>query len=297
MKRYMYFFVIIFSFFICLSWISPVRAEMIMELCIGGLSNAPSEEDLERYYLGVHGPEVVRTSGPWIRRYQVWLPYVPPDDAVERFGAVRGRYVEMWFGSVEEYLDRPGMGGGENLFNETPPITNNKGGAVLPWEEENPDIGPDVKRVLVMVPAKPTETFFNSSPEREDTKFIRWVTAIRYPEGVSVEDGEKWFLEVHAREAVKQPGLLKFVSYRVMEELSKNKMPWKIDRMWSRINEYWYEDFDAWRKAVIESPPEYTSPSWGGEYPFVEMRSTFIPYMPYYDFLKGNKGDYVGPPE
>jgi hypothetical protein len=61
---------------------------------------------------------------------------------------------------------------------------------------------------------------------------------------------------------------------------------------WVRVNEYWYKDLAAWRKAVIESPPEYTAPPWGGEYPFVEMASTFIGYKPDIDFLKG---DYIVP--
>jgi hypothetical protein len=61
---------------------------------------------------------------------------------------------------------------------------------------------------------------------------------------------------------------------------------------WVRVNEYWYEDMDAWREAVLESPPDYTVPSWGGEYPFVEMISTFLPYRHDVDFLKGG---YVVP--
>jgi hypothetical protein len=61
---------------------------------------------------------------------------------------------------------------------------------------------------------------------------------------------------------------------------------------WVRVNEYWYKDFDAWRKAVLDSPPKYTAPSWGGQYPYVEMISTFLPYMHDVDFLKGG---YVVP--
>jgi hypothetical protein len=32
---------------------------------------------------------------------------------------------------------------------------------------------------------------------------------------------------------------------------------------------------------------KYTAPPWGGEYPFVEMVSTFLPYYPDIDFMKG----------
>jgi hypothetical protein len=75
------------------------------------------------------------------------------------------------------------------------------------------------------------------------------------------------------------------VSYRVYDNqtFSAPGTPSK----WVRINEYWYENFAAWRKAVIESPPKYTLPSWGGKYPFVEIERTFVPYVHYVDFLKG----------
>ena len=124
---------------------------------------------------------------------------------------------------------------------------------------------------------------------------MRWVTVITYPEGVSVEEGEKWFLEVHAKEAVKQPGLLKFVSHRTLnynEEMPSGDMTPEMMEFMSRprpvrLCEYWYNDFNAWRKAVLESPPDYTTPPWGGEYPFVDMVSTFLPFYPDIDFLKG----------
>ena len=57
---------------------------------------------------------------------------------------------------------------------------------------------------------------------------------------------------------------------------------------WVRVSELWYEDFDAWRKANIDSPPGYTSPPWADSEPFVELASTFVRYKPDVDFLKDN---------
>jgi hypothetical protein len=278
----------------------PAGATMVKEIAMGVFTNAPSQAELDRYYLGHHGPEVVQFSGAWLRKYQLWLPYDPPKEAVERFNAVKGRYAELWFGSEEEYLDRPAHG----------PMSK----ATFKSVGEN-------KQTVVMVPAKPTEEFYDPDPNANETPIFRWVQIIRYPDGVSVEEGEKWFLNVHAKEALNQPGLMKFVSYRILTEAgekmnqlmskymsipplntgagtgaaggsapsgggpSMGNMP-KI-KTWVRVNEYWYKDVDAWRKAVLESPPKYTAPSWGGTYPFVDMISTFIPYMHDVDFLKG----------
>ena len=276
---------------------APAGATMVKEVAMGVFTNAPNQAELDRYYLGKHGPEVVQFSGAWLRRYQLWLPYEPPKEAVERFNAVKGRYAELWFGSEEDYLDRPAHG----------PMSK----ATFKSVGEN-------KQTVVMVPAKPTEEFYDPDPMPGETPLFRWVQIIRYPDGVSVEEGEKWFLNVHAKEALKQPGLMKYVSYRVLTEIGEKMQqmmmksggmpavtqdappsgtpapnqggaPSGMPKMktWVRVNEYWYKDVDAWRKAVLESPPKYTAPSWGGTYPFVEMISTFIPYMHDVDFLKG----------
>jgi len=281
MKRDIVIFAIIFV--ICLSYRSSMGAgsnesQMVKEIAFGVMENGPSEAAIEKEYLVNHGPQITAMSGSWMYKYKLWLPYEPSDEAVKKFGAVRGRYAELWYSSKEKYLSRPGMGDPKSM--KEPPKTDGKKGSPVPWEETRPE-----KRVVAMVPAKPTETFLDSASEWDKATAIRWVTAVRYPEGVSVEDGEKWFLNIHAKEAVKQSGLLKFISYRVFDELT-NSAPGE-SRKWIRINEYWYENFAAWRKAVIESPPKYTAPSWGGTYPFVEMESTFIPYVHYVDFLKG----------
>jgi len=282
----------------CLFSAPPAGATMVKEIAMGVFTNAPNQAELDRYYLGTHGPEVVQFSGAWLRRYQLWLPYDPPKEAVERFNAVKGRYAELWFGSEEEYLDRPAHG----------PMSK----ATFKGVGEN-------KQTVVMVTAKPTEEFYDPDPMPTETPLFRWVQIIRYPDNVSIEEGEKWFLEVHAREAIKQPGLMKFISYRILTEAGEkmNELMSKYmsipslnagsgagapggsaqggaapsgmpkTKAWVRVNEYWYKDLDAWRKAVLDFPPKYTAPSWGGSYPFVEMISTFIPYMHDVDFLKG----------
>jgi hypothetical protein len=280
---------------------SPVGAEMVKEVVFGLFLDAPSEEAADDFYINHHAPETIRVSGPWLRWYVMYRPYDPPQEAVEGFGAVKGRYAELWFSSKEEYLSRPSHGAWS-----------------LPsWETDRNRKMPKGAEYATMLPALPTEEFYDPDPNPAQTPVIRWITAIRYPEGVSEEEGETWFLDVHAKETLKQPGLLKFVSYKTLERGGVGKvpegggmlqmpegggmprmsegampMPEGMDpkgggmKSWVRVNEYWYTDFDAWRKAVIESPPEYTAPSWGGEYPFVEMGSTFIKYMPDVDFLR-----------
>jgi hypothetical protein len=272
------------------------ESKMVKEIAFGVMENGPSEAAIEREYLEHHGPSITAMSGSWMVKYQLWLPYEPPAQAVKDFGAVRGRYAELWYGSKEKYLNRPNLkfapsaqAGDQKGSVPTAPAAQttqtdaNKPVGAVPWVETRPE-----KRVVAMVPGLPTETFLDKVTEWDKATAIRWIVAMRYPDNVSVEDGEKWFLNVHAKEAMQQPGLIKFVSYRVIDDIPDHS-PVKMTK-WVRINEYWYESFAAWRKAVIDSPPRYTPPSWGGKYPFVEVESTFVPYVHYVDFLHQKNG-------
>jgi len=237
----------------------------------------------DRYYKRIHGPAVVRISGPWLRRYVSYQPYGLPADmpagTAERFGVTTGRYAELWFDSIQEFAgkeERTGFG---------PPPGDKSEGLVPPSQYAN-----------LLLPALPTEEYVDKEPDPDQTAILRWVTVIRYPDNVSVEEGDKWFLEVHAKEAAQQPGLLRFESTRCLARPTNMHpmmgangvvIPDPVSK-WIRVNEYWYHDFAAWRKAVLDSPPRYTKPPWGGEYPFVIMESAFIDYQPDIDFLKGN---------
>lgn len=130
---------------------------------------------------------------------------------------------------------------------------------------------------------RPSEDFLGRGLTLDDGTNIRWVTGFKYPEGVSAEEGDDWYVNVHAKEVCQQPGLKRFVSYHVV--------PPKIGP-WQRVSELWYENADAWRRAVIEQPPKYTKPSWAKRdtYPFLEpwvdFVSTFLLEAPTNDFKR-----------
>jgi len=125
----------------------------------------------------------------------------------------------------------------------------------------------------------PTEDFLEKEPSPEETHIIRWCRMFKYPDGVSLKDGEQWYLEVYSQEIKQQADLLRYVSYRVLEDPP-------VDTPWHRVEELWYEDFNAWHRVVIDSPPEYSRPPWGKGEPFVDMVSAFVKYKPDVDFLK-----------
>ena len=217
----------------------------------------------ERWYFRYHSKEVVRFFGPWLRRYETYpAQAIPPGS--ERFGVVGGRLTELWYDKPEDMLEADVM---RRPYTMLPPGTVPPGG---------------MSGAVTIVPAMPTEDFLGREPTPEEVPIMRWYQAIKYPAGVSLEDGEKWFLETHSQEAKEQPGLLRYSSHRAID-LTLKGLPGPSQ--WLRVNEMWYENLDAWRTA-IESTANYTPPPWGGEYPFVDMASSFIGYKPDVDYLK-----------
>ena len=235
---------------------------MIKHVFVGFLHGAPEIEGT-RWYFRYHSKEVVRFFGPWLRRYETYNAYTPPEEA-RQLGAVGGRMTELWYSSVEDFLEaKP----------NSRPYTNEAWMAKLPPGAMTAGI--------TLVPAMPTENFLGKEPTPEERPILRWYRLIKYPEGVSRADGEEWYLNTHSQEVKQQPGLLRYVSHLVVDNPP-------IRTPWLRVEEQWYEDFDAWRKAVIDSPPKYTAPPWAKQGPFLDSVSNFLRYKPDVDYLKDN---------
>ena len=235
---------------------------MIKHCFVGFLNGAPEIEGT-RWYFRYHCKEVVRFFGPWLRRYETFKAYDPPDDA-RRLGAVGGRMTELWYGSREDFIEAKPNGR---------PYTNE------PWMRQLPPGA--MTAGITMVPAMPTEDFLGKEPTPEERPIMRWYRLLKYPDGVSSQDGEEWYLNVHSREVKEQPGLLRYVSHRVIDDCP-------IPTPWLRVEEQWYESIDSWRKAVIDDPPKYTAPPWTRQAPFLDSVSNFLPYKPEVDYLKDN---------
>ena len=57
------------------------------------------------------------------------------------------------------------------------------------------------------VPAQPTEDFMGWEIAPHEKQVLRWYVLMRYPQGVSLEEGEDWFLKTHVPEVMQQKKL------------------------------------------------------------------------------------------
>jgi hypothetical protein len=223
----------------------------------------------ERWFYRYHVPEVLRNRPLSYVSFRA----VPPPPGAENYGYFNYKVHEN--------------------------ISTGEGEKPLGLAAMTPEVVP-LKVVMVNLPATPTEDFMGRETSIEEKTVLRWLIAFKYPEGVSAEEGDDWYLNVHSKEVMCQPGLTRFFSYKVLasREFGKAGAPSFLHPRssmltgWQRVSEQWYEDGKGWAESVITSPPRYTTPPWAthGRYPFLEpgvdFISTFILERPSDDWLK-----------
>lgn len=227
-----------------------------------GIFELPLDKALaDRWYYRTHSQETIERVGPWLRRYWTYRAFdVGPEADI--FNVVRYRLTELWYDSIE-------------ARNEAVPNF----GTLTPPPKSWPDRRYKSYNGMIHIPAIPDDRFLGKRPPVREEPYLRWMMLIKYPDGVSLEGGERWYREVHAKELAKIPGLLRFVSYANIEPPSEANP-------WVRLSELWFDGYDDWRKAFIDSPPDFTPPDWSNEFPFVDNLCTFVGDQPDIDWLR-----------
>ena len=221
---------------------------------------------LDRFYMTFHSQEIHRAVKAWQRNYISFRSYLPPDEAKARYPLQYGRMTEIQFNSLQDFRDsRPNNIYGAGLGSYTPP----PGG----WQS-----GKLFKSVTATIPVNPQDMFVNKNTPPKEIPYLRWIQFFKYPKGVSLADGDKWYRNVHAKEVAMLPGLKRFAMYQTVVESQE----------YPRVAEMWFDDYASWKAAFLPAP-KLTAPAWGGTYPFVDMISMFVGENPDVDFISNDR--------
>lgn len=215
----------------------------------------------DRWYYRTHSQEGLERGGPWIRRYWTYRSFnVGPEADI--YTVARYRLTELWYDSIASR-------------NEALPHF----GTLTPPPQSWSDPRYKFHNGIIHIPAAADDRFVDSMPPAREQPYVRWMMLLKYPDDVPVADGEQWYREVHAKELSATPGLLRFVSYRNLDPLSDTNP-------WVRMSELWFDGYDVWRKAFVESPVSFTAPEWNATFPYVDNLCTFVGDQPDIDWLR-----------
>ena len=267
---------------------------MIKSLIIYNINDMNDLPAMERWLYKDHAPDIISSQGPIIAQFDTYRSvYVPKEMRKDfhRFGTYNWRVINQWW--HENPLESTDKEPTRGALSPTQTENHNKkmdisdgGIATLNWKG-NEGFHPPVYAFL---PMRHTEDFKGCGRTLYDHQSaVRWLVAIKYPEGVSFEKGEDWYLNVHAQEIAKQDGLLRFFSSRTAEPTVGPFI---------RVSEMWYEDLNSWKRNVVEEPIQYTRPDWASHpefpflKPFVDFVGIFLDERPECNFLT-ELGPYI----
>lgn len=123
---------------------------------------------------------------------------------------------------------------------------------------------------------------------------IRWLFLLRYPDNVSVDEGERWYLGTHTQEAKELKNLVRYRSWKAVQ-LPEDMRPGTAEanrpHLWYRMTELAFKDLDAWKEGQDrrrlemqeQGKPTWTTPPYG--WPGFHSETIFIGDKPDYDFL------------
>lgn len=232
----------------------PIRHYIMIQMLNGADLLA-----LDRWYMTFHARETLQRTQRRQTKYATFRTYTLPPEEASAMNMWQGRMTEIGFASLADFNK-----GWVNIEEERKKIT-----------QPAPELRGNFRSETVTIPLKPDEVFVEHPTPNKETPYFRWIFFYQFPEGGSVESGEKWFREVFAKELAARPEIKRFVSYRSVRGVGK----------WNRVAELWFDSHTEWKKAVYDRRREFTKPSWGGEFPFMKFQSSFIGENPDVDFL------------
>jgi hypothetical protein len=122
--------------------------------------------------------------------------------------------------------------------------------------------------VFAFAPLFWEDDFKGSNRTVEDGPNYRWLFMLHYPDGISQEEGDKWFKETFAPALAKLPEVNRLISSRILN--SPKTSPF------NRVAEAWFDDSKQFEKAMSEIKVE--KPAWA-------KYDTFPYFEPYKDFV------------
>jgi hypothetical protein len=246
---------------------------------------------LHRY----HVQDSISQFGPYVTKYAFYMALPTPPEG-ERFGTIRMQLTEHYW-LVNPFTSNKKV----KALTEYFPLEALKWQGTVPDTDEvlNENIEGDAARssggdkgmppfLFAFVPVWWEEDFKGSQRTVEDGPNYRWQWTFKYPDGVSPEEGDKWFYNEVIPKFQAMSEVTRILTSKVIQ--SVNHCPFY------RVVEMWFDGPDEWYNAAVVNAKNIAKPNWATQelFPYLvprfEIQSVFLPDIAYSDNMTQHRG-------
>jgi len=253
-----------------------------------------SDADLPAAYRWLykdHVPDSISQFKPYVTQYATYRALPLPKDA-ENFGTYN------WIMTEHYWLINPfnhsgdnaprGLAYSETFTKEYMEITNQPTDAGLRpngWQGSIKGYHPTA---FAFMPIFWEWDLKGSDRTIEDGPVARWLTMLNYPDGVSQEEGDKWYKEQFLAELANLPEVKRILSSRVLDDPKTGPF--------QRVTEIWFNNTNDWQAAMEKVKAKIAKPKWAkwDQFPYIEpyknMVGEFLLERPESDHLEQYRG-------
>ena len=258
----------------------PVRSLIYVDL-----AHEDYRIKLENWLYRYHVPDSISQFGPYVSKY-AFYPALPTPPGGARFGTVRMQMTEHY------WLANPNDLGFAKDHHKV--LTEYFPTDVLVWQNNIPDMGHShgidksqevnlegddaratkgdeaagtVPFIFAFIPVWWEEDFKGEGRTVEDGPNYRWMFMVKYPEGVSAEEGDKWLKEEFIPAWTSHEGCTRCVSSKIKKEVNGCDF--------DRIVEMWFECQTAWCDAAAAAAEKCAKPAWAETEDFPYLKKSY----------------------
>ncbi len=241
-----------------------------------------------------HIPESMAQFESYCTKYQ-FFNALPTPPGGEKFGTVRMQLTEhSWLVNIMDPALKV------KAFQEFTPLEMLKWQGMVPEDTENIMISGDAGRssggnngcppfVFAFTPLWWEEDIKGTGRMLEQGPNYRWNFALKYPEGITSEEGDKWLFEEVFPHFSKYDECTRIITSKVIKEVNNCHM--------HRVVEIWFTGPTAWNKIAVLEAEKIKKPSWGKEgesFPYLksnfDIRGIFLLDYPTIDAYHQYRG-------
>lgn len=249
---------------------------------------------LHRYHIA----DSISQFGPYVTKY-AFYPALPTPPEGERFGTVRMQLTEHYWlispfqndlkvKTITEYMPADTLKWQGMIPDTDEQLSENMDGDTHRSSGGKDDLPPFI---FAFVSVCWEEDFKGKERTVEDGPNYRWQLVLRYPDGISKEEGDGWLYKEVIPVFAEMPEVTRLLTSRIKQEV--NSCPY------NRVVEMWFDGPSSWYRAAVVKSASIKKPGWAKyeKFPYLkprfEISSIFLTDIAEIDNLTQYRGYYT----